>query len=182
MLIVRDQLPPMYEEIVRAIPEAADPGVHFAWGRVIYSPGGRKISEPLHQHELVHSEQQLGEFFKLPAKPFRSREESAAEDTRIREWWARYLVDRHFRLEQELPAHITEFLAFRKRHGPGGRTMRYLDEVAGKLSSSLYGGIITFRDARDALVVGFAAIPDTVRKVAASGGDAPSKGDTALQS
>lgn len=177
MLIVRD-LPPNFEQIAAVFPEVRkmlnprDPEVvHFAWGRVIYNPSGHSISQQIHEHEKVHSRQQLGdEAYFAPANPNRDQDESGREDTSIREWWARYLVDVHFRLVQEWPAHLVELAAYRKRHGEPGKRAKYLDYVAVKLSGPLYGGIITFRDARDALVVGrLARCEENAAKVGANG-------------
>lgn len=166
MLVVRAR-PPMYEEIVKVFPEATGEGVIFSWGRVIYNPTSAVITQALHEHECIHSVQQIGllDPHRDPRGPMPDEEARAREDVAIREWWKRYLVDAVFRLEQELPAHIAEYRAYRKRHGDPHKVARYLDQVAHKLSSPLYGGIISVREARDALLLGLPRGP----KVGANG-------------
>lgn len=57
-------------------------------------------------------------------------------------WWDRYIADPQFRLAQEIPAHAAEY-----RVAP-----HLLQEIAGRLSSRLYGGLIA-RDAAEHLLV-----------------------------
>jgi len=182
MIVLRD-IPPNFAEIASVFPEVRNmlkptdrEVVHFSWGRIIYNPSGHSISRHIHQHELVHSEQQLGaEAFRSPANPYRTSEESQAEDAGIRAWWSRYLVDVEFRLDQEWPAHLVELQAYRKRHGEPGKRAAYVDAVAAKLSGPLYGGIISFQNARDALILG-----RLEQKVGASGVNDASTGTKAL--
>jgi hypothetical protein len=53
-------------------------------------------------------------------------------------WWDRYLEDPQFRLEQELEAHRAEYKA-------GGK----LSEIAERLASPLYGGLVSEDEARE---------------------------------
>jgi len=95
----------------------------FAWGGVIYNPGGGALSRALIEHEKVH---------------FRQQEEVGGPEA----WWARYLADPAFRLDVEMEAHIVEFRVYSEDNGRAARR-RYLKVLAGRLSSPMYGGLIT---------------------------------------
>jgi hypothetical protein len=127
MIIVRDY-PPMFPQIVKAFPEAASPGALFTWGNRIYNPSRVQIPRELLVHEEVHHQRQ-GE-----------------EEAGIVAWWQRYLVDAQFRLDEELPAHIAEYKAFRGgRHGFSRKGM--LHHIASRLASPFYGGLVTYQEA-----------------------------------
>jgi hypothetical protein len=119
--------PPMFEEIVKVFPGAASPSVVFCWGDTMYTPGGIAIPREIKAHERVHSRQQ---------------------GTAPAHWWARYLVDKEFRLEQELPAHRMQFTSFCEHVKDRNRRSLYLHNVVARaLSSPLYGGLITHAEA-----------------------------------
>ena len=127
MIIVRER-PPMFAEIVKAFPEADSPGALFTWGNRIYNPSKANIPRELLAHEEVHHQRQ-GE-----------------EEAGIRAWWERYLVDARFRLDEELPAHIAEYKAFRGgRSGYSRKGM--LHHIADRLSGPFYGGLVTYQEA-----------------------------------
>lgn len=131
--IIKD-LPPMFD-VIAATFNVINKSVIFTFGDTIYNPMGVKVTRELQKHEEVHSERQLS----MPRGP--------------EEWWEKYIRDKDFRLAEESPAHRAEYLAYCKRHGSGRD--KYLVSVAGRLSSSLYGGIVDFKRARE-LVLGIA--------------------------
>jgi hypothetical protein len=102
----------------------------FAYDNVIYNPSGGRLTEPLIAHEKVHFKQQ-------------------GDDTDA--WWERYLVDMDFRLEQELAAHRAEYKDFCRSVRQREKRVRFLSEIALRLSGPLYGGKITHRDAMKAI-------------------------------
>lgn len=105
-------------------------GAIFTFGDMIYNPSKNPIDEPLMMHEAVHSRQQ-GD------KP--------------QEWWQRYLVDKDFRLSQELPAYQVQFHAYKKLDKNRERVHRFAMRLARDLSSDQYGNIISFNGAYQAI-------------------------------
>lgn len=98
----------------------------FAWGDKIYNPGNGYITKALIMHEKVHFKQQDGD----PSA-----------------WWARYLEDVEFRLDQELDAHRTEYKEFCRWERNREKRARYLSEISFRLAGPLYGRGISYQDA-----------------------------------
>lgn len=98
----------------------------FTWGDTIYNPGGGELSPELQAHEAVHEKQQNGD---------------------PQAWWDRYMVDEPWRLEQELAAHKVEYRTYCKAHKDRNVQARFLVRIAQRLSSAMYGCIITAREA-----------------------------------
>lgn len=129
MRIVIDR-PPLFDQIDARFGVAGKPVV-FAWGDRIYNPMGVSIPAELLAHEAVHGAQQ-------------------GDD--IEGWWRRYCNDDAFRLDQEIPAHQAEYRAFCERPGRDRRARRlFLRAIAKRLSSPLYGRLISFEKARKAI-------------------------------
>lgn len=125
--------PPMFDQICAVFPSAANKGVIFTWGNVIFNPSGVNIGEELQMHELVHRDRQ-----------------NLVES--VEKWWERYLVDVEFRLAEELPAHVVEYKTFCRLHRDRNQRANYLHHVAGRLASPLYGNVITKKAALSALL------------------------------
>lgn len=125
---------PLHDEITAFFNIPPGMSVIFSWGDAIYNPTGGKITRELHAHEEVHAGRQ------------------GVHDADVMIWWRRYMAEPLFRYREELPAHIAEYHAYCKRHG-SGRT-QFLDKVAWRLSSPLYGSIVTYATARDAIIMG----------------------------
>lgn len=100
----------------------------FAWDGVIYDPSDGGVSKSLIEHEKVHFRQQR-----------------AVGGPEV--WWDRYIVDPAWRLEQELEATAREYEVFSEDHGRAQRR-RLLDILARRLSSPMYGGMITKKAAK----------------------------------
>lgn len=83
---IREERPPNFAKIVKAFPLAIRPGVVFAYGDTIYSPGQSKLHTWLLAHEQVHLDRQ-----KDPEA-----------------WWDRYIDDPVFRCFEEVLAHRRE--------------------------------------------------------------------------
>lgn len=139
-LPIREELPPNYELIRMVL--SPKPGAIFSYGGIIYNPHKRDIAPDLHIHEAVHARQQ-----------------GDNPDA----WWARYLQDPEFRLEQELEAYGEQY-AFAKEHIEAqaqkaaeegkvlaaGKTqlLRYaLESMAFALSGEEYGNLISYSEA-----------------------------------
>lgn len=125
--------PPMFEEIDAAF-KVAGKSVIFTWGSRIYNPQGCEISPALKAHESVHAQRQ------------------GTDEESIRGWWRRYIDDLLFRYDEELAAHRAEYRAFKSWTKDRNALERYLQQVAQRLASPLYGGVTTYLDARRAIV------------------------------
>lgn len=112
--------PPNFQKIVATLPEAAGHGVIFAYGDTIFNPSGVPLTHALVKHEEVHEQQQK------------------AHPGGVEGWWDDYLADPVFRLQQEVPAHIVEYLT---ATAGGSRNMRRImrNKIAQRLASALYG-------------------------------------------
>jgi len=118
--VIRDY-PPIYDEILAAFPNITD-DVVFSWGNKIYAPGfASEIPPEIHWHEGVHGYRQGND---------------------IVGWWHRYIDDVEFRLAEEIPAHQKEF-QYIYEHENRAMRRRMLNMIASKLSSPLYGKMIT---------------------------------------
>lgn len=123
--------PPNIEEIAAAFPHArSEWGVIFTYGDVIYNPHNVEISPELIAHEGVHCSRQ------------------GVDEIEVKAWWKRYIEDPVFRLAEELPAHRAEYKRFCQRHRDGNERSRYLRVTATRLSSPLYGSLISEIEAR----------------------------------
>jgi hypothetical protein len=132
MTIVLEQ-PPMLDEIAAAFPAARKPGTLFSWGDKLYNPSGIAISPALKAHEAVHGQRQ-GE-----------------TDEDVRAWWKRYIGDSAFRFAEEVLAHRAEYralCAWTKDRNARAQGMHF---IATRLASPLYGGMVTYSEARRAV-------------------------------
>ena len=123
-------LPPNYAAIKDRFPDCERKGVIFSYGDRIFNPSGISIPRPLMAHEAVHGLRQ-----------------GADPDA----WWARYLAEPLFMLDEEIHAHHAEYRAAVKRHGHRPRDLR---GIAERLSGPLYGHAITFAQAQHAILTG----------------------------
>ena len=69
------------------------------------------------------------------------------DETRISDWWDKYLTTPQFRYEEELVAHRAEWRAYAKRR-PGKDNMPVLNKLAERLASPLYGSVVPVEAAR----------------------------------
>lgn len=121
-----EERPPNFADIVAVFPMATKAGVIFAWGDAIYNPSGIVISPALMEHEGVHGRRQGDD----PAS-----------------WWRNYLSDPAFRLREEILAHCREY-GWLCANGNRHARRAALVTVAGRLSSPLYGQMISPFEAR----------------------------------
>ena len=128
---VVEELPPLYPDILKAFPTIVHVKPIFSWGATIYNPHRIKIDDGLMAHEGVHGARQ--------------------GDNPVA-WWRRYLIDAPFRLEEEFLAHAAEY---KWRLGDAGLNRHsrraLLVQIAARLSSTLYGSMISLRNAKTAL-------------------------------
>jgi hypothetical protein len=125
--------PPNIDEIAAAIPAARTGDAIFCYGGTIYNPSSGKITPALKAHEAVHSARQ------------------GNTDEEVRAWWRRYLADTQFRLDEELLAHQAEYAEFCRLERDKEKRFRFLVSVAKRLSGPLYGGLMSFDAAKNAI-------------------------------
>lgn len=118
MRVVND-FPPNIEEVREQFPLTGNE--LFAWGDIIYNPGGGRIPQQLIDHEKVHQLQQ-------------------GDD--VEGWWEKYLIDIEFRFKQELEAHKEEYRSFCRVTKDRNKQARYLIVIARRLASPMYGKMI----------------------------------------
>lgn len=124
--------PPNFSQIAAAFPVKGVPGIIYAYGDRIYAPGSKgDLPSWILAHEEVHGRQQ-----KYICKDI---------GCIAQYWWFRYITEPQFRLEQEIPAHRAEWDSYRNasHHVTDEIGMRYLDRIAARLSSPLYGNLIS---------------------------------------
>lgn len=131
--------PPIFDELVKVFPEAAEKGVIFSWGNLIYNPSGGAIPPWLLDHEAVHGTRQTDPYW---------------NDGTIEDWWKYYIKDAQFRLDEELPAHQKEYKSYCEHVKDREQRARYLHRMAMRLAGPLYGRLITFTRARDLIRFG----------------------------
>lgn len=129
MTVVLEQ-PPMIDAIAAAFPAARKPGTIFSWGAKLYNPSGVAISPALKAHEAVHGQRQ------------------GNTDDEVRAWWERYIEDAAFRFDEELIAHRAEYRALCASTKDRNARARGLHVMAARLASPLYGGLVSYNEAR----------------------------------
>jgi len=114
-------LPPNYEDICSHIPAVRkNKAIVFVYAPNIYSPAGIELRPDLIAHEEVHVKRQ---------------DDPAA-------WWEQYLVDKDFRLREELIAYQAQY-KYMVEHYDRAKRRGILLSIAKDLSGPMYGGIIT---------------------------------------
>lgn len=125
--------PPNIEEIAVAFPIVRRMGTNrdlaFSYGDAIYTPTRWKhMPGHILEHEQVHGRQQLA--------------------MGVESWWTRYLIDKQFRLEQELMANRVQWQAIIDSGAPRFERRKLLSFMAGLIAGPLYGHMITKEQAK----------------------------------
>lgn len=125
---VRNEFPPNIENLKKHFP--CDEDTIYTYAPYVYTPNGNKLSRSLLVHEAVHVKQQ-------GADP--------------EAWWSRYISEPAFRYSQELQAHQAEYRQYCRTNKDREDRNEYLLSIAQRLSGSLYGNVVTLRDAAKAI-------------------------------
>lgn len=133
MKIVR-AFPPMIDEMDKAFGCKAMPGTLYCYGDTVYIPNGGDLTPQLRAHESVHSGRQL------------STEGGPAG------WWRKYIDDAEFRLDEEVPAHRAEYLAWCNTEPDRVRRAAAMAFIINRLSGPLYGNLLTRQAATRAVL------------------------------
>lgn len=129
--IVYGERPPNFDKIRKVFPLSIAPGVVFSYGDKIFVNSKNELPPEILAHERVHCERQLA--------------------MGVEAWWDQYLVDPQFRYKEELLAHQVEYTFLRGLYPGQARKKSILKHVAGKLSSRLYGPMVSLEQAKKAL-------------------------------
>ncbi len=127
MTAIKREWPPNHAEIVKVFPGARSPSVVFAYAPDIYAPGGTNLPPSLVAHEQAHIDRQIL--------------------IGVEEWWARYLVDKAFRYDEEVIAHAAEYKHLIENAPNRQQRRAALKFVAKKLTLPLYGSLVTMQKA-----------------------------------
>ena len=108
----------------------------FTYGDIIYNPLNVFVSPELMSHEEVHSVRQTN------------------DRASIELWWEKYLIDPEFRLNEEVLAHRAEFKKYCETHKDRNNQNLFLNGISQRLSSSMYGNMLTVNKARKKITGG----------------------------
>lgn len=103
--------------------------VVFTYGDTLYNPTKADISFDLMAHEQVHEKQHLNY-------------NGGAEA-----WWKEYLINKDFRLSQEVEAYRKQWSVFCTKVTDRNDRRRFIKLIAGDLSSAIYGNVVTLNEA-----------------------------------
>lgn len=125
--------PNLYESLRAAFGPSVDfnKGTVFTYGQTIYAK--EMPDTPLMEHEKIHVIQQMT----FPGGP----------DA----WWAKYLSDTDFRLNQEIEAYSVQYYTAASMTKDRNRLFKYLHSLATTLSSDMYGGLLSTKEAMNAI-------------------------------
>ncbi|MES2216651.1 MAG: hypothetical protein V4481_05155 [Patescibacteria group bacterium] len=125
MKIVNEK-PPIWNECNEAF--KLPHGVVFPYDHVLYNPDGITVPDDLMVHESVHERQQ---------------EEMGGSAI----WWAKYLQDKNFLIDQEVQAYGAQYKFICGKVKDKNARYKNLHIIADQLSSPLYGSVIAYTDA-----------------------------------
>lgn len=129
---ILNEYPPQFEKIEKVFNLSKRTAV-FTYGDTIYNPWGGNLSKDLIAHESIHEKQQ-------------------GDDPDG--WWEKYMSDVQFRLSQEVEAYQKQFRSYCGGISNVGKMRKmmleekFLQRIAGDLSSPLYGSIVTLTEAK----------------------------------
>ena len=121
--------PPNIDDIDKVLHVKDKPGVLFTYGDSIYNPFNVDLPPWIISHEEVHCERQM-----VHGPEY---------------WWDKYLKDIGFRYEEELLAHQREYQVYCAMARSRNERRLGLKVMAKRLSSDLYGSVISFKDAKE---------------------------------
>lgn len=131
LLNVIHNRPPNFADIDAIFNVRTKHGVLFCYGSNLFNPSGVEVPTWIMAHEIAHSERQ-GDTIDA-----------------IRAWWGRYLTEPKFRLDEEIIAHQAEWKAYLETRPNRQQRRGYLVQISKRLSSDLYGKMITKERAKE---------------------------------
>ncbi len=106
-------------------------GIVFTYGDILYNPDNGFIDEALMVHEETHQRQQA--------------------EMGVEKWWALYLASADFRVSQEVSAYQNQFREQKKHIKDRNRLNSFLVSIAHALSGKMYGNVLSFSEALQAI-------------------------------
>lgn len=134
MSLIRFENPPNIEALRAVFPITES--VVFAYYPHIFVPNGKPIDRQIIAHEMVHLDRQ------------------ARHKDGVVGWWLDYIKDPEFRLMEEIPAHYAEWRYMLTAEPSRASRRKNLAIIAKKLSSPLYGNLVTLETAKSILEMG----------------------------
>ncbi len=125
-----NKLPPIYNKIIKSDLKPNKYTI-YTYGDVIYNPNNLNIPDDLIVHESIHSRQQIHN---------------------VDEWWNKYLLNKEFRLNQELEAYVAQYRFICMKVKDRNQRNKILLDICNILSSEIYGNIITSSIARKLII------------------------------
>lgn len=115
--------PPNFPELKRVFKLRGRPGIVYSYGDTIYAPSGTNLPSWIIAHEGAHGARQRA--------------------IGVEKWWWEYVYSVPFRLGEEIIGHRAELRKYKEYFSRDNMAAT----IAGKLSGSLYGNIISYNDA-----------------------------------
>lgn len=134
--------PPNYNDLSKVFPIKGKRGIIYAYGERIYNPSGVVIHPWVLSHETVHCTRQL------------ATDSDLYPEEGLELWWYKYMTETQFRLDEEVLAHQAEWESIKQSHMSQRDKDRYLIMMAERLSSPLYGSMVTYIQASDLITHG----------------------------
>lgn len=125
--MIKNKKPIIWPLIHLFFPAAEWGQVICAWGPNIYA--AKPISDDLLAHEIVHNIQQKMSFIVGLW------------------WWFRYIASTKFRREQEIPAHIRQWVVIKRVIKDRNQLDKARRRLAVSMASDVYRGMIAFDEA-----------------------------------
>lgn len=122
--MLNNEYPPNYQLLVEAFNPPKT--TVFVYGDTIYNPSGEEVPPDVVVHERVHMRQQ---------------KEFAHPDL----WYAQYIYDKKFRLEQEVEAYATQYKFLKDNGLPAQGLKEALHEFAYALAHDYKTGVDTYK-------------------------------------
>lgn len=126
-MIRNHEWPPNIERIEKVLPNCRRLGTIFAYGEDVYNPFAVPLPFALQAHESIHQARQL--------------------DKGVELWWDLYLADINFRYNEELLAHVAEYMAQCPPKAPRNLRRVVLKATAKRLAAPLYGYTVSLEKA-----------------------------------
>ena len=144
---VINTLPPNIDQIDDRFKVKHIPSILYTYGDSVYTLSDKPIPIWIMKHEEVHSARQFEYGRMLMEEMGMEPEKDEENSVGPVEWWKRYIDDSEFRLLEELVAHQVEWRVFGQLHNRNERRL-YLNAIAARLSSKMYGDMITLTQAK----------------------------------
>lgn len=130
---MRMGFPPVYDRAAAKWPTIKGRPIIFAYAPYIYCTNRAKCGPEKVAHEAIHLARQTQNGMTPEA------------------WWDRYLTDDDFRRQEEVLAHVAEYLFLCEKESGRGARRRNLVIIAGNLASPIYGRLFSIEEAKSLL-------------------------------